>query len=165
MGRRGVNPSICLLLSRVLVTTRVLFFLLEFVCVMSETAANTQSYFICEDLFSTSSSDIKIRTFITPEEHKSVGNNKRKQWENLCGEKHKCPVVSKSSTVSALRPYLQAAVGSAELMGPAQPLVSAVKLRQKKCVEKGGQVDREREGRRCQTVVSPGARGTGEWMR
>lgn len=40
---------------------------------------------------------------------------------------------SKSSTVSTLRPYLQAAVGWAELMGPAQPLVSAVELREKRC--------------------------------
>lgn len=63
---------------------------------------------------------------------------------------------SKSSTVSTLSPYLQAAVGSAELMGPAQRLLSA---------GEGGQFDREREGRGCQTVVSPGAKGTGEWVR
>lgn len=82
---------------------------------------------------------------------------------------------SKSSTVSTLRPYLQAAVGRPELMGPAQPLMSAVELREKRCETTtkpeegrrrgGGGVDREREGRGCQTVVSPGAKGTGEWRR
>lgn len=116
---------------------------------------------------------------------RGINQREKKQKKALgapvCGRKENTSVLwsaasSKSSTVSTLRPYLQAAVGRAELMGPAQPLVSAVELREKRCEtttkpeEEGGGVgvggvDREREGRGCQTVVSPGAKGTGEWRR
>lgn len=69
----------------------------EFVCVLSEVAAPlSRSCLIHEDLFSASSSDIKIRTFITTEGHKSTG---KKTKESIGGtrvwkkRKHKCPVV------------------------------------------------------------------------